>query len=135
MNYSTKLQIALNTKQFLFSQCLEADTCVISPMKGSSRSQMERLQKKSRARRYLRKMIRVVLWAILFTLVALFLGYYLDTPVPQEIPEKWKVKLIDASMRTYGHLVRVLASLCLVYILYNEYTCTYNSIIKEKSCL
>lgn len=66
---------------------------------------MERLQKKSRARRYLRKMVRVMLWAILFTLVALFLGYYLDTPVPQEIPEKWKVKLIDASMRTYGHLI------------------------------
>ena len=59
----------------------------------------------SKARRYVSKMVRVVLWAIVVTLVAFFLSYYLDTPVPQDIPEKWKVKILDASMRTYGHLV------------------------------
>ena len=53
----------------------------------------------------LNKMARVVLWAVLMVLVALFSMYYLDTPVPEEIPEKLKVRLIDASMRTYGHLV------------------------------
>jgi hypothetical protein len=64
------------------------------------------LMKSAPYRRYCLKMTRVAFWAVLVILVALFISYYLDTPVPEEIPEKLTVKLIDASMRTYKHVVR-----------------------------
>jgi len=64
---------------------------------------MKSVQKSDR--KYYYAMARVAFWAVLVILVALFVSYYLDTPVPPEIEEKWKVKLIDASMRTYNHLV------------------------------
>ena len=63
------------------------------------------LMKSSEYKVYCLKMARVAFWAILVILVALFISYYLDTPVPEEIPEQLTVKLIDASMRTYKHLV------------------------------
>ena len=84
----------------LLSKCLKAVTHV-----GSPRGSGLRLEMKMKTRRYVSKMVRVALWAILVTVVAYFLSYYLDTPVPHEIPEKWKVKILDGSMRTYGHLV------------------------------
>lgn len=64
-------------------------------------------QIKREDRKYRGAMTKVAFWAVLVILVALFVSYYLDTPVPEEIQEKWKVKVIDASMRTYKHLVRV----------------------------
>lgn len=41
----------------------------------------------------------------LVVLVALFLYFYLDARVPEPIPEKFKVKVMDAMMKTYGHTV------------------------------
>ncbi|XP_045174154.1 neutral cholesterol ester hydrolase 1-like [Mercenaria mercenaria] len=63
------------------------------------------LMKTSAYRRYCLKMARVAFWAVLVILVALFISYYLDTPVPEDIPEQLTVKIIDASMRTYKHLI------------------------------
>lgn len=54
---------------------------------------------------YLFLMARVALWALAMSSAAVFVSYYTDTPVPDEIPEKWKVRIIDASMRTYRHMV------------------------------
>lgn len=47
----------------------------------------------------------------LVVLVALFLYFYLDARVPEPIPEKFKVKVMDAMMKTYGHTVNVLVYL------------------------
>lgn len=47
----------------------------------------------------------------LVVLVALFLYFYLDARVPEPIPEKFKVKVMDAMMKTYGHTVNVLVCL------------------------
>lgn len=41
-------------------------------------------------------------------LIGLVVNWYLDTPLPDDMQEKWKVRLIDAGMRTYGHLQRFL---------------------------
>ena len=45
----------------------------------------------------------------LVVLVALFLYFYLDARVPEPIPEKFKVKVMDAMMKTYGHTVELLS--------------------------
>ncbi|KAL4238014.1 hypothetical protein ACF0H5_002725 [Mactra antiquata] len=60
---------------------------------------------------YILAMAKLVFWTIVVMLVALFVRYYLDTPVPEDIPEKLKVQLIDASMRTYRHLIGALVKL------------------------
>lgn len=41
----------------------------------------------------------------LVVLLALFLYFYLDARVPEPLPEKLKVKVMDAMMKTYGHTV------------------------------
>ena len=33
---------------------------------------------------------------------------YLDCPLPSDMEEKWKLRLIDAIMRTYGNVVGIL---------------------------
>ncbi|KAH3889603.1 hypothetical protein DPMN_013662 [Dreissena polymorpha] len=62
--------------------------------------------KSSRHRRTAHKMARVALWAVLVFLVALFVSYFLDSNIPEDIPETWKVRFMDAAMRTYKCLVR-----------------------------
>ncbi|KAK3085011.1 hypothetical protein FSP39_022847 [Pinctada imbricata] len=37
--------------------------------------------------------------------ISIFLYFYLDARVPEPIPEKWKVKVMDAMMKTYGHTI------------------------------
>lgn len=64
-----------------------------------------------RHQRYMLTMAKFTFWTFVVSLIAWFLSYYLDTPVPDDIPEKLKVKFIDASMRTYKHLIDTLVSL------------------------
>ncbi|KAL3856220.1 hypothetical protein ACJMK2_010997 [Sinanodonta woodiana] len=56
-------------------------------------------------------MTKVFLWTLVLVILGIFLNYYTDTPVPKEIPEKWKVRIIDASMRTYSHIISFLVKL------------------------
>ncbi|OWF35615.1 neutral cholesterol ester hydrolase 1-like [Mizuhopecten yessoensis] len=53
-------------------------------------------------------MIRLTLFG---ALLAWFLYSYLDGKIPEPIPEQFTVKLIDASMKTYGHTMGALISL------------------------
>lgn len=52
--------------------------------------------------------ISKLLVAALTALIAGFLYNYLDGRVPEPIPEQWKVKVMDAWMKTYGHTVWLL---------------------------
>jgi len=56
-------------------------------------------------RKYAAKMAKVAFWGVQVILVALFVGYCRDSNVPEEIPETWRIRLIDAAHRTYNHVV------------------------------
>ncbi|XP_052802437.1 neutral cholesterol ester hydrolase 1-like [Mya arenaria] len=66
--------------------------------------------KYGRQRKYATAMAKVAFWAIIVFLVSLFIGYCRDSHVPEEIPETWKVRMIDAAMRLYKHLVTCLVN-------------------------
>lgn len=72
------------------------------------------------AGQYVIAMAKLVFWSIVVILIALFLRYYLDTPVPEEIPEKFRVQVIDASFRTYKHLVSDMYHT--IFIIVHKYT-------------
>ena len=52
---------------------------------------------------------------ILVIVIGLFTSWYLDTPLPDDMQEKWKVRIIDAGMRTYGHLVNIALYIFIIF--------------------
>ncbi|XP_045172870.2 neutral cholesterol ester hydrolase 1-like [Mercenaria mercenaria] len=51
---------------------------------------------------------------VLIILIGLMVNWYLDSPLPDDMQEKWKVRFIDAGMRTYGNLQRLLVSIGII---------------------
>jgi len=55
-------------------------------------------------------MIKLSIFAVS---IAAFLLYYLDGQIPEPIPEQWKVKFMDAWMKTCGYTVLLFSLLLL----------------------
>lgn len=57
--------------------------------------------------------MHLVSYSVVLTVVLIgwFISWYLDTPLPEDMQEKWKVRVIDATMRTFGHISTALITL------------------------
>ncbi|XP_052072246.1 arylacetamide deacetylase-like isoform X1 [Mytilus californianus] len=53
-------------------------------------------------------------FSILAVLISVFLYFYLDAHVPEPFPQKFKLKIMDAFMKTYVHLISGMTSLGLI---------------------
>ena len=44
--------------------------------------------------------------AILVVVIGVWFYFYLDGRIPEQFPQQMKLKIMDATMKTYGHTVR-----------------------------
>lgn len=59
--------------------------------------------------------------SVCFVLLSVLVAYYIYKPLPDNIEEKWKVMLLDATFRSLGHVVSLIFIKCYLFLQYCFY--------------